>query len=53
MIALGIVFAAFIGYLALRERGEADLCLLWGMVLYAGIAFFLWAVIMVSLGAIL
>ncbi len=53
MIAMGIVFAAFIGYLALRERGEADLHLLWGMVLSAGMAFLLWVVIMVSLGVLL
>ena len=53
MIALGVAFAAFIGYLALRERGEDDPSLVWGMVVSAGMAFVLWVVIMVPLGALL
>ncbi len=53
MLATGIVFAAFIGYLALRERGEDDLRLLWGMILSAGMAFLLWVVIMVTIGSLL
>lgn len=53
MIALGIVFATFIGYLALRERGEDQAELLWGMVVSAAIAWALWVVIMVPLGSLL
>ncbi len=53
MIVLGIAFATFIGYLALRRRDEDHAELLWGMVVSAALAWVLWVVIMVGLGSLL
>ncbi len=38
MIGLGIAFAVFIGYLALRRRDEDHAELIWGMIVSAAIA---------------
>ena len=53
MIGLGIAFAVFIGYLALRRRDEDHAELIGGMILSAAIAWALWVVIMVTLGSLL